>query len=74
MNPTLARVLTADNNLSEMKKEEERLRLDNEQKDEDNKRMVIISIFLPFFLKDNLQTISNLGCKMAGWGFLVLNF
>jgi hypothetical protein len=40
LNPALERVLAADQQLSEMKKQEERLRLENQQRAEESKRLV----------------------------------
>ncbi len=46
LTPALERVLAADNQLSAMKKEEERLRLENEQREEETKRLVKVKLMI----------------------------
>ena len=57
LTPALERVLAADNQLSTMKKEEERLRLENEQRLEETKRLVNIKQMISYELSQCDQKI-----------------
>jgi hypothetical protein len=69
LTPALERVLAADNQLSAMKKEEARLRLENEQREEETKRLVKdkilqshrrLVVFVISYMHEQKQMILNI--------------